>query len=103
MKENGVSVMKDGLPALMTGSGVGMAFNSVFVIQVIGSIVGVSGLILGILRYRVANEQKNETKRANDLKQEQWEHELNVRKTSKEAESKTKEEACYSGQEEKAG
>lgn len=92
MKDNGVDIMKDGLPALMTGSGVGMTFNSVFTIQVIGSIVGIAGLILAYFRYRVAKEQKYETKRANDLKQEQWEYEL--------ASSKTKEKAARSGEKE---
>ena len=91
MKDNGVDIMKDGLPALMTGSGVGMTFNSVFTIQVIGSIVGIAGLILAYFRYRVAKEQKYETKRANDLKQEQWEHEL--------ANSKAEEKAACSGEE----
>ncbi len=91
MRDDGVDIMKDGAPAFMTSSGLGMMITPILVIQVIGCIVGVLGIFFGYRRNKIANMQAQETKRANDLKQEQWEYEL--------ANGKAKEKAACSGEE----
>lgn len=102
MNNNGVSVVKDGGPALMTWSGVGMTVTPILIIQVIGCVVGITGVILGYRRNKIADKQAQETKRANDLKQEQWEHQLNAHSTGEKAETETKEKENYCSKEEKA-
>lgn len=102
MSDNGVSVVKDGGPALMTWSGVGMTVTPIFIIQVIGCVVGITGVILGYRRNKIADKQAQETKRANDLKQEQWEHQLSAYSTSKKTEAKAETEEICDSKKEKA-
>ena len=87
---------KEGIPALLVGTGTGMSqAESYPVIQVIGCIVGVIGLIIGAIRIKVALMQAGETKRANDLNQLKWEHEIKNESTN----SKEASEESYDGKE----
>ena len=68
MSHNGVDIVKDAIPPTLAGTGLGMTLTPVFVIQVIGCIVGIAGIILGIMRLKVANVQAKESIRSNDLR-----------------------------------
>ena len=49
------------------------------IIQVAGVIIGAGGLVVAVMRWRVAYLQQKETKRANDLNREKWEFEKNAK------------------------
>ena len=58
--------------AMSVGAGMTMG-------QFVGVLIGVGGLIVGILRCRVAMQQQKEVKRANDFNREKWEYEKNAK------------------------
>lgn len=68
MIDNGVDIVKDAIPPALTGTGLGLTLTPVFIIQVIGCIVGIAGIILGVARLKVANVQARESVRSNDLR-----------------------------------
>jgi hypothetical protein len=87
MKGNGVDMVKDATPFVAMSGGGALTLTPVLFLQIAGAIIGAAGVVLGYMRYRVADKQQAETKRANDLNQQKWEHELaksqNSEKTEK--------------------
>ena len=79
-------MVKDATPflAISGGGALSMTLTPVLTLQILGAIIGAAGVVLGCMRYRVAGKQQAETKRANDLNQEKWEHELAKSSDSKE-------------------
>ena len=51
------------------GLGVIMSLNPSMIISIIGCIVGISGIVLGVMRHITSNKQLKESTRANDLKE----------------------------------
>lgn len=66
-------------PYVAMSTGAGMTQVPITWIQVIGVVIGVGGIVVGVLRWRVADGQQKETKRANDLNQLKWEYEKNAK------------------------
>lgn len=94
MKNNGVDMVKDATPFVAMSGGGALTLTPVLFLQIAGAIIGAAGVVLGYMRYRVADKQQAETKRANDLNQEKWEFEKNAK--SKNGEESTSEEASGS-------
>lgn len=87
MKGNGVDMVKDATPFVAISGGGALTLTPVLFLQIAGVIIGAAGVVLGCMRYRVADKQQAETKRANDLNQEKWEFEKNAKsQNSKKAE-----------------
>lgn len=85
MKHNGVDMVKDATPFVAISGGGALTLTPVLLLQIAGVIIGGAGIVLGYFRYQVAQRQELETKRANDLNQEKWEHELAKSQNSEES------------------
>lgn len=99
MSNNGVDMVKDATPFVAMSGGGALTLTPVLFLQIAGAIIGAAGVVLGYMRYRVADKQQAETKRANDLNQEKWEFEKNAK--SKNGEEGSEEASSSSGESKK--
>lgn len=62
-------MIKDGTPYTMIGAGGGLTLTPALLLQVLGVVCTIIGLIMAVLRYK-------EAKRANDIEERKLEHEI---------------------------
>lgn len=75
-------VVSEPAPYVAMSTGAGMTQVPITWVQIVGMVIGAGGLYVGVLRWRVADRQQKENKRANDLNQEKWEYEKNAKSSN---------------------
>ena len=71
--------IKESSSYIAMSTGAGMTQTPISIIQIVGIVIGAGGLIVAVLRWKVAYLQQKETERANNLNQEKWEYEKNAK------------------------